>query len=162
MNRKYEAQVLNTGRNFAFQSNELNSIDIQLLPDGKIHLIKEGINYLCEILESSPDGKKVTLNANGKTFSIQIKDELDILISSMGMKLTEKKVSNNIVAPMPGLILDIKVTEGQKVGQGTEILILEAMKMENALKSLGDGQVKQILVTSGQSVEKGQILVIIE
>ena len=69
----------------------------------------------------------------------------------------EKKL-NEIKAPMPGLILDIKVEVGQEVKKGDPILILEAMKMENILKSPGDGIVKAIKVKVKDNVEKGQLL----
>jgi biotin carboxyl carrier protein len=60
---------------------------------------------------------------------------------------------------MPGLIIDLKVKVGDKVKTGDALLILEAMKMENILKSPGDGTVKNVTVKKGDSVEKGHILV---
>ena len=66
----------------------------------------------------------------------------------------------DVKAPMPGLILDIKVRPGQEVKKGDPILILEAMKMENILKSPGDGVVKEIKVQTRQNVEKNQVLIL--
>jgi biotin carboxyl carrier protein len=60
---------------------------------------------------------------------------------------------------MPGLIRTIVVAEGQEVKKGDVILILEAMKMENALKSPADLVVKSIKVQQGQAVEKNQLLI---
>jgi biotin carboxyl carrier protein len=60
---------------------------------------------------------------------------------------------------MPGLILDIKVTPGDVVKKGDVVIILEAMKMENSIKSPGDGVVKDIKVVLKQSVEKNQVLI---
>jgi biotin carboxyl carrier protein len=71
---------------------------------------------------------------------------------------TAAKVSD-IKAPMPGLIVAIKVEEGQTVAKGDPIMILEAMKMENILKSPGDGVVKAIKVKLRDNVEKGQVLI---
>jgi biotin carboxyl carrier protein len=59
---------------------------------------------------------------------------------------------------MPGLILDIYVQEKQQVQKGDVLLILEAMKMENAIKSAADGVIKSIKVSKRQSVEKNQLL----
>jgi biotin carboxyl carrier protein len=63
---------------------------------------------------------------------------------------------------MPGLVLDLLVVPGQQVSQGEKILILEAMKMENVIKSPGDGIVKAVFVQKGDSVEKGHLMVEME
>jgi biotin carboxyl carrier protein len=63
---------------------------------------------------------------------------------------------------MPGLILRFEKNIGDEIKKGDSVLILEAMKMENILKSPGDGIVKNILVKQGQAVEKNQILIELE
>ncbi|MNF13023.1 Glutaconyl-CoA decarboxylase subunit gamma [compost metagenome] len=64
-----------------------------------------------------------------------------------------------IKAPMPGLVLNVIVESGQEVNKGDNLLILEAMKMENIIKSPSSGIVKKILVTKGDKVEKNEILI---
>ena len=64
-------------------------------------------------------------------------------------------------APMPGTILKVNVTEGQAVKSGDVLCVLEAMKMENEIKSPKDGKVAQLLVTKGASVDTGAALVVI-
>jgi biotin carboxyl carrier protein len=59
---------------------------------------------------------------------------------------------------MPGLIIDLKVKAGDVVKAGEPLLILEAMKMENILKSSREGVIKNVKVKKGESVEKGQVL----
>jgi biotin carboxyl carrier protein len=66
---------------------------------------------------------------------------------------------NHIKAPMPGLIIDLRVKEGDVVKQNDPLIILEAMKMENVIKSPGDGTVKAVKVQKGNSVEKNQVLI---
>jgi biotin carboxyl carrier protein len=63
---------------------------------------------------------------------------------------------------MPGLVLEVSVTEGQTVKAGDRILILEAMKMENSLLIHADATIKKVKVVAGQAVEKGQVLVELE
>lgn len=66
-----------------------------------------------------------------------------------------------VSAPMPGVILDVKVTVGSPVKKGDVLLILEAMKMENEIMAPADGTVKQVLATKGASVNSGDALVVL-
>ena len=66
-----------------------------------------------------------------------------------------------ITSPMPGNILKINVTQGQKVNEGDVLIVLEAMKMENEISATKSGTVAQINVTKGAVVETGTPLVII-
>jgi len=71
------------------------------------------------------------------------------------MAATTAKGLDVLVAPMPGLVLRVDATEGSEVEQGQTLLVLEAMKMENNLKSPAAGQVAEVYVQAGQAVEKG-------
>lgn len=73
-----------------------------------------------------------------------------------------KEGSIKLNSPMPGKILSIKTTVGQKVKKGDVILILEAMKMENEIVATDDGTIASINVTAGQSVESGDLLATID
>ncbi|MGF2413251.1 MAG: biotin/lipoyl-containing protein, partial [Ferruginibacter sp.] len=64
-----------------------------------------------------------------------------------------------INAPMPGMVLEIAVAEGQAVNEGDKVLILGAMKMENSILTHAGATIKRIVVAVGQAVEKGQVLV---
>lgn len=69
---------------------------------------------------------------------------------------------SGIKSPLPGVILDIKVKEGDTVKRGQTLLILEAMKMENDIKSDRDGKVTSIKVSKGESILEGTDLIIVE
>ena len=71
-------------------------------------------------------------------------------------------MSMEVVAPMQGKIVEILVKVGDKVGEDDEVLILEAMKMENSLYASSEGTVKEIVVKVGDSVESEQGLMILE
>ena len=77
----------------------------------------------------------------------------------MGFEVGKAKQINAIKAPMPGLILEISVTVGQEVKENDQLLILEAMKMENSIASPRDGVIKSISAEKGNAVEKGQLLI---
>ncbi len=66
-----------------------------------------------------------------------------------------------IAAPMPGTILNVKVSVGQAVKAGDVLVILEAMKMENDISAPCDGTVKQILTTKGATVNTDEVLIVI-
>ena len=89
-----------------------------------------------------------------------MKDRFDLLLEKLGMNTTVSSAVVNIKAPMPGLILEINVQAGDFIKKGDPVLVLEAMKMENVLKSSGDGEIKEVLVRPGSSVEKNQVLII--
>ncbi len=77
----------------------------------------------------------------------------------MGLKQTKGNILTEIKAPMPGLILDIPVKEGDSVEKGEVLIVLEAMKMENSIKSSQSGTIRKILVNTGQGVEKNQVMI---
>jgi biotin carboxyl carrier protein len=72
--------------------------------------------------------------------------------------MTSASVSE-IKAPMPGLVLNIMVQEGDEVKKGDNLMILEAMKMENSIKSPIDGTVKNLKVATGDKLEKNQVMI---
>ena len=71
-------------------------------------------------------------------------------------------MSKEILAPMPGKVLDILVAEGEEVLEYQEVLILEAMKMENAIPSTEAGTVKEIKVSKDQTVNTNDVLMVLE
>jgi acetyl-CoA carboxylase biotin carboxyl carrier protein len=71
-------------------------------------------------------------------------------------------MSVEILAPMPGKILQVLVKVGDKVAEDDELLILEAMKMENPIYSTADGVVKEVKVKKDDTVDSDQVLVVLE
>ena len=84
---------------------------------------------------------------------------MDLLLEKLGMSDLANSQLNDLKAPMPGLIADILVKEGDEVQKGDSLLILEAMKMENVIKAAGEGTIKHIKIKKGESVEKNQLLI---
>ena len=77
----------------------------------------------------------------------------------MGLEDAASSASKELRAPMPGKVLEVLVKEGQHVAEGDPMLVLEAMKMENVLRSAGEGSVGRIHVDAGQAVEKDAVLI---
>lgn len=155
---KYQLEI-NQTESIELTDRQLLQTDIIEIAENTYHLIINGKSLLYEVQSIDLNAKKVFVKSNGKVYYIEIKDELDQLIESMGMEIKESGVDTHILAPMPGLVLEIAVTEGAEVKKGDILLILEAMKMENVIKSPGDAIVSKILISPKDSVEKGAVLI---
>ena len=136
--------------------------DLLPLSPTSFHILKDGRSYTAELIGTDAATKTFRIKINGHVHTLQVKDRMDLLLESLGLGEALIQKVNDIKAPMPGLILDIKVALGQEVKKGDPILILEAMKMENIIKSPGDGLVKEIKVNLKQNVEKNQVLVVFQ
>ena len=133
--------------------------DLKWIGDRKIHLIQGSRSLEAELLAVDLEAKTLQIRLGHKTTTILLKDRFDLLLEKMGMNAAGSGSLKEIKAPMPGLILDLKVAPGDVVKKGDVVLILEAMKMENSIKSPGDGIVKAVNVSLKQSVEKNQVLI---
>ncbi|MBX9852149.1 MAG: acetyl-CoA carboxylase biotin carboxyl carrier protein subunit [Cytophagaceae bacterium] len=140
-------------------NNQSLDLDIKTLGTNKFHVLKDHISYNVEIIEYDPIRKKIKLKVNNEILDLEIKNQLDLMLEKMGINQTEGLKIENIKAPMPGLIIDIKVSDGDAINIGDPLLILEAMKMENVIKSPCKGIIRKIKAKKGDSVEKNQILI---
>ena len=136
-------------------------IDVKILREHPhiLRVMKENQNYEVLILKFNAKEKSMLLKVNGNKYDVQLKDKYDDLLEKLGMDTKSHLKVNNIKAPMPGLVLNVLVGEGHQVKKGDALVVLEAMKMENILKSPADGQVKKVSVQKGTAVEKNQVLI---
>jgi len=133
--------------------------DLKKLSDNHFHILYQNKSYRAEVVKVDNATKTFVFKINNKLQTIEVKDKFDLLLEKMGMANGASAKVNNIKAPMPGLVIDMKVKIGDEVKIGEPLLILEAMKMENILKSPTDAVVKNVKVKKGDSVEKGQVLI---
>jgi biotin carboxyl carrier protein len=147
---------------FSFTQEQIDALDlVQKSPKG-FSLIKNNRSVNAVLVEADQSAKRQTIEIDGEKFDIQLNDELDLVLDKMGFNTVASKQIKEIKAPMPGLVLEIAVAEGQQVQQGDKILILVAMKMENSIMISTAATIKRIAVNAGQAVEKGQVLVELE
>lgn len=140
----------------------LQSAEIISLEEDKISLRHKNLNYevICEAIDL--EEKVLSLKINGVIHEVSILNDVDRIVQSLGLEANLTVESSDVLAPMPGKVLEVKVKPGDKVTEGDALLILEAMKMENILKATGEGVISSIEIEVGQTVEKGTLLVTME
>jgi len=155
------------GKNFEVIKNEESILingepfkwDFVKLSEDNFHILYKNKSYRAELVKVDRATKTFQFKINNKIQTVEVKNKFDLLLEKMGMANGASAKINNIKAPMPGLVIDLKVNAGDTVKTGDPLLILEAMKMENILKSPGDGTIKAVKTKKGDSVEKGQVLI---
>jgi len=99
---------------------------------------------------------------DGYTYDVEALDERTRTIRDLTAEAAGPTGPRPLVAPMPGLIVRVLVGPGDAVQEGQGLVVMEAMKMENELRSSGAGRVTRVAVTPGAAVEKGAILIELE
>ncbi|WP_375437011.1 biotin/lipoyl-containing protein [uncultured Hymenobacter sp.] len=133
--------------------------DIVVLGSGRFHILHEGRSVVAEVMQADYSTKTFQLKLNGQLVDLQVKDRFDLLLDKLGMNAATANKVNELKAPMPGLIVAVRVEPGQVVQKGDPLLVLEAMKMENILKAPSDGVIDAIKVGLRANVTKGQVLI---
>lgn len=130
-----------------------------------------GENYDARILDYK--GTHVNVEVNGIEYLVELelekpskvelvrtrKSNPDLHISDQTSKPKAKIQPGTVVSPIPGLVLNILVKEGDVVSAGDPIIILEAMKMESEIVSTASGKVKKIMIKEGASVQEDDALI---
>lgn len=153
-----------------FEPNEKNNLkgivnnggfEIQVIDEseGTLLISKDGKKHLARLLDINLLTKELILKIDGDRFFVQLEDEYDALLRSLGMDASAAKKVNELKAPMPGVVVDVIVKVGDVVSIDDPLVVLEAMKMENMLKSPSDGIVISINIVKGDTVEKNKVLV---
>jgi biotin carboxyl carrier protein len=155
-------QVTINDREYPVTAVQLAGLDVFSPTLGHYHILRDGKSYHVEVNHLDLVAKTLDLTINGRPQTLKIADGTDQLVKQLGFSVVTAIKSKNAVAPMPGLVLDVMVKVGDEITDGTPLLILEAMKMENVLKAEGDGVIKSIAVTKGDAVEKKQLLIEID
>ena len=112
---------------------------------------------------NGPDAKgNITVRVNGVVQTLQVLNQQQLLLESMGMTAGAETQEKHVESPMPGKILQVMVFPGAEVGEGDALLVLEAMKMENVIRAPRDGVIAEVQAEVGKAVEKAAVLVTYE
>jgi biotin carboxyl carrier protein len=98
---------------------------------------------------------------DGRSYHINLLDERRMRVGGLqaGIQLQGRQ---NVSVPMPGKVIAVLVSEGDKVERGQGLVIVEAMKMENEVRCPIDGEVKEVRVKTGDALEAGAVLAVVE
>jgi biotin carboxyl carrier protein len=134
------------------------SIDWQRPQPGIYSLLIDNVSYEV-FIEDELD--HLTVHLENRTYRVQAADVRRYRAVTNALPETVDRLAR-ITAPIPGRVARILVHPGQQVRRGDGVIVLEAMKMENELRSPGDGVIGTIAVEEGQAVEGGALLATIE
>lgn len=126
------------------------------LPHGRVLLRIDGRPIMARIARVTPD--EYLIESQGRQIILRAEDEVTARASKNAQSRTAASGPITILAPMPGTIVQIMVSEGEAVAQGQSILIIEAMKMQNELPAPMGGTIKGLKASPGQAVEARQPL----
>ncbi len=136
--------------------------DLVKIGENRFHIIQNKRSYTVDVISADRTEKSFTLRINNSICKIAVRDRYDELLHELGMDAMQSGKVADIKAPMPGLVVDVRVESGQQIKKGDAVVVLEAMKMENILKSTSDATVKSVTVKKGSKVEKNEVLVTLQ
>jgi biotin carboxyl carrier protein len=148
--------------NQLFLNGALSDSSVVYQPNGLISILHRNKSYTALVEKVDIAAKELTLRIDGQRYVLQVKEDIDLLLSKMGMNMAASQKAAPVKAPMPGMVLKVLVEPGQQVNKGDGLLILEAMKMENVLKASASATVKSVKITERTAVEKGAVLIEME
>lgn len=151
----HEAQEFSDEQIHAFKKE----LDVKEIKPHIYSVIHNHKSHEISIAKIDRDTRTISLTIDGIATQVKYANKMDLLLEKMGIDTSASAKLSLLKAPMPGLVIEWFVKEGDHVQAGDKLLILEAMKMENAIKSTGEGIIKKIHASKGQAVEKNQLLI---
>lgn len=130
------------------------------LGNGRFHMIHKHRSYTATLVSLNSEEKRAVVRVNGAQYTIEMEDAFDQLLKEMGMDSLMAATVSDVKAPMPGKVIRVIAQPGEEVKKGDDLLVLEAMKMENVLQSPADGTIAAVRVSPGDTVDKNTVLVV--
>ena len=147
-----DSKVIYNGEELDFEIFETVNNVYLLRMAGKIY------NFTC----THKNIENIVLFSHNEKFELTVRTSLQEKASEVLAQKLAQHQHIEVKAPMPGMILKVKKNEGDEVNYGEAVMILEAMKMENEIRSVSKGTIKDIRVKEGAAVEKGAALFSVE
>jgi biotin carboxyl carrier protein len=151
-------QIEYNSKQYLYEKKDQLNYDFKSLGNNRFVFIIDGHSHLVHILK---ENSIYHIHLDGDYFSVRVEDEQIRELKSLVEQGKQTSSEYKVCAPIPGLITKININEGDNIKPGEGLIILEAMKMENEIKSETEGVVLKILVKEGMPVNKDQELIII-
>lgn len=161
MSKPFRARV-NGKFEFSISENDLGSLDIYPGTDANYHILQNHRSIRAVLEASDLLKKSYQISIGGNRYEVVLSDDLDLFIEDLGFTGGKEEAVRELMAPMPGMVLEMHVEAGQEVNTDDPLLVLEAMKMENIILSPRDGVISEVKVVQGAAVEKGVVLITFE
>ena len=162
MNSEKYRVVVNDQLEFEMTPEDLVNLDIFALDSTQKHVLNSDQSHLVSFAIKDFLNRSYHFELDGQFHKVKIHSPLEQRIEKMGLGHKRAEQFNSVAAPMPGVVLELRIAEGQEVEKGDTLLILEAMKMENALVSPKKAKIKSIHVQEKDTVEKSKVLIELE
>jgi biotin carboxyl carrier protein len=161
-NRTRQVDVEPTDAGFVVVlDGQRRGVDVTVI-DGAISLIlDDGRSYEVAIAEQPPGSGSLSVHVNGRVVTAHVGASRGSW-GRRGQDTAAGSGPHQVTAPMPGKVVKLLVKPGDQVTARQGVVVVEAMKMENELRSQKAGKVADVKVTEGASVEAGAVLVVIE
>ena len=156
----YTVEIEETGKGLYRVSVDGNEFFVDGKKTGRTNysLIVDNRSFEIEV-DNAEDEYRVLVD--GRNYHVNLVDERRVRVGGTQSDL-QLQGRQRVSVPMPGKVIEVLVSEGDNVEKGQGLVIVEAMKMENEVRSPVTGEVKEIKVKPGDAVEGGAVLIVIE
>ena len=149
----YEAEKTGAGVRLNGVDHEVDAV---WFSDDEVRIAVDGRSYRVFV---RPLEAGWQLNVLGRNFDVSIEEARARSVRQRAGSRAGEGGQHEVRAPMPGLVVRVLAKEGQRVGAGDGLVVIEAMKMENEIRASGSGTVAAIKVGPGDVVERDEILI---
>ncbi|NJO89188.1 MAG: acetyl-CoA carboxylase biotin carboxyl carrier protein subunit [Chloroflexia bacterium] len=161
MDNSYKVRVNETFE-ILLNKEQVERFDVVNHNGSNYHILHDSKAFKAELLNKNFFENEYAITINSNLYKVKLSNGLDHLFDKMGFSNKSGKQTNEIKAPIPGVVIDVTIKEGDSIKEGAPLLVLEAMKMENIISSHKDAVVKKIHIEKGNTVEKGKLLIELE
>ena len=149
-------------KEYSFKINgKQYDVTVESVEGKNAQVVVNGAAYSVEIEKGAAEAPRSLDSARDDKPVISTKDEVRVEKSPAAPKAAPAGPGTKVESPLPGVVIEVSVKEGQAVKQGQKVAVLEAMKMENEIAATVDGTVTAIHVSKGDSVLEGAPIVTI-
>jgi len=159
-NRRHEVEVeMEDGLYSVKLDGKKYEVDSRKMPWSSVYsMLIAGKSYEADV---RADGDAVSVSIQGEMYKISLREELWARISAAAA-LGPRAGTHELKAPMPGLVVEVRVKPGQKVDKGQPLIVVEAMKMQNEVCAPEAGTVKKVCVKEQDIVTPAGVMVVVE